>query len=57
MREEDNRELEYREYANDRDLVGISYTIMDEFRNMFKSKDKVKTKDLVKVKKKATFKK
>ncbi len=57
MREEDNRELEYREYANDRDLVGISYTIMDEFRNMFKSKDKVKTKELVKVKKKATFKK
>ena len=56
MREEDNRELEYREYANDRDLVGISYTIMDEFRNMFKSKDKVKTKELVKVKKKATFK-
>ena len=57
MREEDNRELEYREYANDRDLVGISYTIMDEFRNMFKSKDKVKSKELVKVKKKATFKK
>lgn len=57
MREEDNRELEYREYANDRDLVGISYTIMDEFRNMFKSKDKVKTKELVKVKKKTTFKK